>query len=77
VAEPTVSGNFIKRETQQQRLVAEVCCLLRCDAIHTYNLRVKESLTLSALAQYMYSAASHVSCPNGVLVFHDFHKAVK
>jgi hypothetical protein len=34
-------------------------------------------LTLSVPAQYMYSAASHTSLPDGVLVLRDFHKVVK
>jgi hypothetical protein len=34
-------------------------------------------LTLSVPAQYMYSAASHASRPDGVLVLCDFHKVVK
>jgi hypothetical protein len=34
-------------------------------------------LTLSARAEYMYSMASRTSCPDGVLVFRDFHKVVK
>jgi hypothetical protein len=37
-------------------------------------------LTLSAHAENMHSAASHASCPDGVLgvlVLRDFHKVVK
>jgi hypothetical protein len=34
-------------------------------------------LTLSARAEYMYSATSHASCPDGVLVLRYFHKVVK
>jgi hypothetical protein len=34
-------------------------------------------LTLSACAEYMYSAASHTNCSDGVLVLCDFHKVVK
>jgi hypothetical protein len=26
---------------------------------------------------YIYSAASHASCPDGVLIFRDFHKVLK
>jgi hypothetical protein len=34
-------------------------------------------LTLSARVEYMYSAASRTSCPDGVLVLRDFHKVIK
>jgi hypothetical protein len=34
-------------------------------------------LTLSACAEYIYSAASHASHPDGVLILRDFHKVVK
>jgi hypothetical protein len=34
-------------------------------------------LTLSIRAEYTYSAASHASCPDGVLKLRDFHKVLK
>jgi hypothetical protein len=37
----------------------------------------KAALTLSVRAEYMYSMASCASCPDGVLVLHNFHKVVK
>jgi hypothetical protein len=33
--------------------------------------------SLSARAEYMYSTASHASCPDGVLILCDFHKVIK
>jgi hypothetical protein len=38
---------------------------------------LKLQLTLSVPAEYMYSAASHASCPDGALVIRDFYKVVK
>jgi hypothetical protein len=34
-------------------------------------------LTLSIRTEYIYSAASHASCLDGVLILHDFHKVLK
>jgi hypothetical protein len=34
-------------------------------------------LTLSVCAEYIYSVASHASCPDVVLILRDFHKVVK
>jgi hypothetical protein len=34
-------------------------------------------LTLSVRVEYEYSAASHTSCLDGVLVPHNFHKVLK
>jgi hypothetical protein len=46
--------------------------LVYCD-----SWRWKHILTLSICADYCYSAASHASCPDGVLVLCDFHKVLK
>jgi hypothetical protein len=37
----------------------------------------RSSLTFSVRAEYIYSAASHASCLDGVLILHDFHKVLK
>jgi hypothetical protein len=59
-----------------------VFCLIHC----CYNINSKTFdtivinnwfLTLSVRAEYMYSVASHVSCPDGVLILRDFHKVLK
>jgi hypothetical protein len=39
------------------------------------GLQIK--LTLSVCAEYIYSAASHASCPDIVLILCDFHKVLK
>jgi hypothetical protein len=41
------------------------------------KLCVHKTLTLSLCAEYYYSAASHASCPAGVLLRHSFQKLVK
>jgi hypothetical protein len=43
-----------------------------------YNMKTKgPTLTISASAEYIYSAASHARRPDGVLILRDFHKVVK
>jgi hypothetical protein len=40
-------------------------------------LSILQSLTLSVRVEYIYSTASHASCPDGVLVLRDFYKVLK
>jgi hypothetical protein len=42
-----------------------------------YKPMPNHKLTLLVPAEYMYSAASHASRPDGVLVLRDFQKVVK
>jgi hypothetical protein len=37
----------------------------------------KHKLTLSFYVEYIYSAVSHATLPDGVLIIRDFHKVVK
>jgi hypothetical protein len=41
------------------------------------GLGLKTVLTLYVRTEYIYSAASHASRPDGVLILRDFHKVVK
>jgi hypothetical protein len=58
-------------------------CMTRTDLIAYIDADIDDDgcdddqLTHSARAEYMYSAASHASRPDGVLVLRNFHKVVK
>jgi hypothetical protein len=43
----------------------------------THRCNKEENLTLSVHAEYIYSAASQATSPDGVYILRDFHKVVK
>jgi hypothetical protein len=70
-------------KTLQTRMVCKfMCsgmqhCAVGCEALDNGKGCTTVLLTLSVPAEYMYSAASHASRPDGVLVLRDFHNVVK
>jgi hypothetical protein len=46
-------------------------------SVQFYINKGTDPLTLSDRAEYIYSATSHATSPDGVLVLHDFHNLVK
>jgi hypothetical protein len=67
-----ICGGLICSQPSFRRMSSLPLLLFICQ-FHIYNY----TLTLSIRVEYIYSAVSHASCPDGALIIRDVHKVLK